>query len=265
MNIYRSIFVFLIVAIFSVAAAGCTLFESKEVVPSPPEEDLSPFTFEDGVLKMVSPGNAFALLVHSLDIDEVPDEIVAEVRIRHLEGPTGASWAPAVYLYWTTNRWIAVRNRQNPDEFRIQVRNGSSMQTVTGFETKPVMGEWNGIRIVWRNTSNDAEIYASAKMDEWELLTTLPMEGQGLPWILLGKGFQDTTRRPFLADSYAEDHGAIGTTLLSGFKLIVDGEEYISDDFDGNRLDESVWTPLFEGDPDLDDKIDNLLNAYGGV
>ena len=63
----------------------------------------------DGYLQIDCHQNLFAFAVHPMDLPKEPEEaLIAELKMQ-VEGAPGASWAPGIYLYWESDKWIAIR------------------------------------------------------------------------------------------------------------------------------------------------------------
>lgn len=212
---------------------------------------------EGGVLQIESPANTFALLVHPLGLVDEPGELVAELEIR-VSGAPGASWGPGIYLYWNADEWIAIRH--SAGVFRLEGQIRGAQRRIQDFTVTPRTGEWNGLRLVWRRGVVD--VFASNDLASWHLLTTVNRPGDGLPWLMVGKGYAARSLpQPFLANVYSEP-GSWGTTQIRNLRVTVDGKEYFADDFAGEVLDESVWTPLVDGDPSLSERLAYLESVF---
>ena len=213
----------------------------------------SQVSVQDGMLVIESHTNTYALLVHPLALSEEPGSLSAEIHIR-VEGAVGASWAPGVYLYWDTDKWIAIRSTSGL--FRMEGYVEGTWVREQDFSVRPRTGEWTGLRLVWEGERVD--VYASEDLKTWHLLTAVDRPGRGLPWLMIGKGYSASGpgALPFLANPYS-DLGGWGVTQIDRVEVTVDGEPFFADDFSAG-LDETRWTALLYGDGELKEKIDRL-------
>lgn len=219
----------------------------------------------EGSLQITSPANTYALLVHPLQLDEEPDKLVAEMQIQIVEGASGASWAPGIYLYWNTHEWIGIR--LTTGLFRAEGQIKGSAFREQDFAVRPNSSEWTGLRLVWLGET--VEIYGSTDFQTWHPLTVVARPGDGLPWLMIGKGYAASSLpNPYLANSYAQidgDVGPLGTSLLRGVKVEADGVTILEENFAAEELDASTWTPLIDGDPQLQHHIHHLNTFYQDV
>lgn len=200
----------------------------------------------DGFLQIDCHQNLFGFAVHPMDLPKEPEEaLVAELAIQ-VEGAPGASWAPGIYLYWESNRWIAIRI--SGGVFRMEGSVEGSWVREQDFAARPNMAGWNGLRLVW--TGETVDIYGAPDMGEWQYLTTVPRPGAGLPWLMVGKGYASGAQ-PYLANPYSEP-GGWSTTRIKDVRVTLDGELFFSDDFSGTELDPDVWISFAYGESNSD-------------
>lgn len=206
----------------------------------------------DGALQIDCHQNLFGFAVHPLDLAKDPEEaLVAELKMQ-VEGPAGASWAPGIYLYWESNKWIAIRISNGI--FRMEGSVEGSWVRENDFAIRPQMNAWNGLRLVWKGDMVD--IYGAPNMKEWHFLTSVPRPGAGLPWLIVGKGYS-SGGGPYLANPYS-DPGGWSTTRIKDVRVTLDGELIFSDDFAGTQLNRDVWVPFSFGDSDIQEKGQEL-------
>ncbi|MGI6610102.1 MAG: heparinase II/III domain-containing protein [Limnochordia bacterium] len=202
----------------------------------------------DGILQIDCHQNLFGFAVHPMALSKDPAEaLVAELKMQ-VEGSPGASWAPGIYLYWESNKWIAIRISSGI--FRMEGSVEGSWVREQEFAVRPQMGEWNGLRLVWKGDTVD--IYAAPNMEEWQFLTSVPRPGAGLPWLIVGKGYA-SGGQPYLANPYS-DPGGWSTTRIKDVRVTLDGELLFSEGFAGTELNRSVWVPFAYGDSDIQEK-----------
>jgi hypothetical protein len=211
----------------------------------------SQLLIHDGILQIDSHANTYALGVHSLALEKEPEqELVAELQMR-VQGGVGASWAPGIYLYWDATKWIAIRIAGSI--FRMEGYVEDSWVREHDFQFRPQANAWNGLRLVWKGGM--VEVFASHDMETWHFLTSVPRPGQGLPWLLVGKGGPGTL--PYLANWHS-DLGGWGTTQIKDVRVTVDGRVLLAEGFLGEELDRAVWMPLVYGDTDTKEKVTQL-------
>lgn len=207
----------------------------------------------DGRLTIESHTNTYAAIVHPLDLGDEPDHLVAEVRMR-VHGAVGASWAPGVYLYWDTSKWIGIRHTGGI--YRMEGYVEGTWVREQDFAFAPLREGWNGLRLVWRG--QDVDVYASHDMEEWQFLTSVARPGQGTPWLIVGKGFGGGSGSlPYLANPYSS-LGDWGTSEFDWVKVTVDDETVLFEEFEGDALDIELWTPIRYGDSEVNEKIQKL-------
>lgn len=209
----------------------------------------------DSSLVIHCPAHGFANIVHPLDVKAQPKELMAQLRLK-VEGAAGSSWAPGLCFYWQPGEWLMIRHASGV--FRMEGYVGGAWKREDkAWDIKPSEG-WNYLRLELKNST--IIISVSTDGDKWQELIGVPISGQGVPLLLVGKGFGGGTppyTLPYLANAYSEP-GEMGIITVKDIIVKADGHVILDEKFQGNTLNEEVWTPLVMGDPKLNDKIKAL-------
>lgn len=199
-------------------------------------------------------------------------EALFETRIR---GDGGTSWAPGLYLYWrSSDSWISLRliNQYYVIEgnmigkwFRYR---DSSIKHVGSWGTPGTDGDWlipNGntwSRREWSRlrvllTPRDISFFVAYSDGQWQHLCTLERTiTDEEPYFILGKGYRSSNyTNPYLTNS-GSTATSLGSIYLDDVMVKMDDEVILQDTFDW-ELGE-YWTPLLEGDSDIEAKISFL-------
>lgn len=186
----------------------------------------------EGKLLFEGPVNAHDLLLHPLNWQSTPGNVVAEADIQPVTNP-GSSWTPALVLYWDTAKYVSIGISGNA-KFNL---------IPGGYAATAPLGKTYRVRIVWDNGT--VQLWGSEKGTDPVLLKTAPAPASGPPpYLIAGKGFGSTSvyTKPFLANDYT-DVGTAGSVYMDNIAVYADGVQKLDERFE-NGIDFSLWQVL---------------------
>ncbi|MBD2866496.1 immunoglobulin-like domain-containing protein [Paenibacillus oceani] len=182
-----------------------------------------------GQLLFSGPINAHDVLVTPLQWTSAPNQIVAEADITPMENP-GSSWAPSLFLYWSTSKWVSVGISGNA---KYNTNPGGYIGTA------PLKTTYR-VRITWENGT--VKLWGGPAGTEPALLRTAAAPESGPPpYLIVGKGFgaAATYTQPFLANDFT-DVGAAGYVYIDNISVQADSQTTLTETFE-NGIDPLRW------------------------
>lgn len=187
---------------------------------------------EAGKLVFAGPVNAYDVLVSPLEWTTAPGQVVAEADIQPVSNP-GSSWAPALSLYWSTDKYVSVG-----------IAGNATFNLIPGGYTGTApLGQTYRVRLVWENET--VQQWGGLKGGALELLRTAPAPASGPPpYVIVGKGYGSSSvyTNPFLANDFTTP-GTTGLVYMDNVSVAADGSPKLEETFE-DGIDPLRWQVL---------------------